>query len=219
VEAYGRVSDAIWSYAELGLQEFRSSALLIKELEEAGFTVEKGLAGMPTCFVASWGEGKPVIGIMGELDALPGISNKPIPYKEPLVEGGAGHGCGHNGYATTAIGGALAVSSTIGILQAVFGGSFYDFKALLIGHTDLVRIDIRGEASGLALYSLMLAYQIVCVLPVFISLFIYSSTGKLSRFFFTNETNVAGHIYTCRTSVFAGNEFFFTLSPLHVFIN
>ena len=79
------------------------------------------------------------------------------------------------------IGFALVVSAIIGILQLLFGGVFYDFKALLVGHSDLAQIDIRGEASGLALFSLMLAYQIVCVLPVFISIFVYSGVKKGER--------------------------------------
>ena len=66
----------IWEYAELGLQEFESSKLLADTLEAAGFTVERGLAGMPTCFVASYGSGKPVIGLLGEFDALPMLSQK-----------------------------------------------------------------------------------------------------------------------------------------------
>ena len=76
VQKFGQISDAIWSYAELGLQEHKSSALLTETLEEAGFTVEKGLAGMPTCFVASYGSGKPVVGILAEYDALPMLSQK-----------------------------------------------------------------------------------------------------------------------------------------------
>ena len=69
VEEFGKISDEIWSFAELGLQEFKSSALLINTLEKEGFKVEKGLAGMPTCFVATYGSGKPVIGILAEYDA------------------------------------------------------------------------------------------------------------------------------------------------------
>lgn len=109
VEVHGE----IWSYAEVGLQEFKTGKLLADILERDGFKVERGVAGMPSAFVASHGSGGPVIGIMGELDALPGISQKPVPYREPLVEGGAGHGCGHNGYATTALGGALAVKAAM----------------------------------------------------------------------------------------------------------
>jgi hypothetical protein len=70
IQKFGIISDSIWSFAELGMQEFRSSALLIKTLETEGFKVEKGVAGMPTCFVATWGSGKPVIGILGEFDAV-----------------------------------------------------------------------------------------------------------------------------------------------------
>ena len=103
----------IWELAEVGLQEIKTAKMLTDILEKVGFKVEKSIAGMPSAFVASYGEGDPVIGIMGELDALPGISNKPVPYKDPLVEGGAGHGCGHNGYATTALGGALAVKAAM----------------------------------------------------------------------------------------------------------
>jgi aminobenzoyl-glutamate utilization protein B len=102
------IHQEIWELAEVGLQEINTAKKLTDILEKKGFRVEKGVSGMPSAFVASYGEGKPVIGIMGELDALPGISNKPVPYEDPLVEGGAGHGCGHNGYATTALGGALA---------------------------------------------------------------------------------------------------------------
>jgi hypothetical protein len=74
MKKYGTISDSIWSFAELGMQEFRSSAILIKTLEDERFKVEKAVAGMPTCFVATWGSGKPVIGILGEFDALPIIS-------------------------------------------------------------------------------------------------------------------------------------------------
>ncbi len=97
IKKYGGISDAIWNYAELAMQEFKSSALLIKTLEEEGFSVEKGVAGMPTCFVASWGSGKPVIGILGEFDALPMLSQKALsPVQIPVVAGAPGHGCGHN---------------------------------------------------------------------------------------------------------------------------
>ncbi len=103
------ISDKIWEYAELGLIEFKSSALLADELERHGFKVERGVAGMPTAFVATWGEGKPVIGIMGEYDALPGLSQKKVPWKEPLVPGAPGHGCGHNLHGTSGAAAAIAV--------------------------------------------------------------------------------------------------------------
>lgn len=107
------ISDRIWEHAELGLQEFKSSALLAKELEKHGFKVERGVAGMPTAFVATYGDGKPVTGILGEYDALSGLSQKPIPEREPLVEGAPGHGCGHNVYGTSGMGAAVAVSKVM----------------------------------------------------------------------------------------------------------
>jgi aminobenzoyl-glutamate utilization protein B len=114
VEKFGRISDAIWEYAELGLQEFNSSKLLADTLEAAGFTVERGLAGMPTCFVASYGSGKPVIGLLGEFDALPMLSQKGrIPKKDPVVEGAPGHGCGHNTMCTAAAAAAIAVKEAM----------------------------------------------------------------------------------------------------------
>jgi len=114
VERFGRISDAIWSYAELGLQEVRSSKLLADTLEQAGFKVERGLAGMPTCFVATYGSGKPVIGLLGEFDALPMLSQKArVPVQDPLVEGAPGHGCGHNAQGTAAAAAAIAVKEAI----------------------------------------------------------------------------------------------------------
>jgi len=114
VEKFGKISDAIWEYAELGLQEFQSSKLLADTLEAAGFTVERGLAGMPTCFVASYGSGKPVIGLLGEFDALPMISQKGrVPKKDPVVEGAPGHGCGHNAMCTAAAAAAISVKEAM----------------------------------------------------------------------------------------------------------
>ncbi|MGB7294892.1 MAG: amidohydrolase [Candidatus Aminicenantales bacterium] len=115
IEKFGRISDAIWEYAELGMQEFRSSKLLADTLEEAGFTVERGVAGMPTCFLASYGTGKPVIGILGEYDALPMLSQKGrVPRQEPIMEGAPGHGCGHNTMCTAASAAAIAVKEAMG---------------------------------------------------------------------------------------------------------
>lgn len=107
------VHEKIWNFAEVGLQEFKTAKLLTDILEKNKFSVNKGVAGMPSAFVATFGSGAPVIGIMGELDALPGLSQKPVPYKEPLSEGAAGHGCGHHGYATAALGGALATKKAM----------------------------------------------------------------------------------------------------------
>ncbi|MDR9770675.1 amidohydrolase [Acetomicrobium sp.] len=112
-EEFISVSDAIWSYAELGFQEFKSSEALKKLLEKYGFKVEMGVAGMPTAMVATWGSGKPIIGFTGEYDALPGLSQKAVPYKEPLVEGAPGHGCGHNLLGTTGVASAIALKHVI----------------------------------------------------------------------------------------------------------
>jgi aminobenzoyl-glutamate utilization protein B len=135
------VHQKIWEYAEVGLQEHKTAKLLIEILEKEGFKVEKGVANMPSAFVAIFGEGKPVIGIMGELDALPGISNKPVPRKEPLVEGGAGHGCGHNGYATTALGGGLAVKKAMdaGLVNGTIKVFGCPAEETLVGKVFMVR--------------------------------------------------------------------------------
>ncbi len=93
---WGEVSRRIWEFAELGYHENKSSKLLQDELRAAGFRVTAGVAGAPTAFVAEWGSGKPVIGLMGEFDALPGLSQDAAPERKPLVKDGAGHGCGHN---------------------------------------------------------------------------------------------------------------------------
>ncbi|MFN8239685.1 MAG: amidohydrolase [Bacteroidales bacterium] len=113
-EKFGNISDSIWGFAELGMQEFKSSSLLIRTLETEGFTVEKGVAGMPTCFVATWGSGKPVIGILGEYDALPMISQKALTsVKAPVIDGAPGHGCGHNLMGTAGSAAAIAVKKAM----------------------------------------------------------------------------------------------------------
>ena len=91
------LSDSVWGFAEIGYKEVQSSRLLIKALEDEGFTVEKGVAEIPTAFVASYTRDEgPIIGILGEFDALPGLSQECVPFRKPLVDGAPGHGCGHN---------------------------------------------------------------------------------------------------------------------------
>ena len=107
------ISDSIWAYAETAFDETNSSKLLSDYAESQGFTVEKGVAGMPTAFVATYGSGSPVISVLGEFDALPGISQKASPVKEALNEGAAGHGCGHNLFGTASLGAAIAVKELI----------------------------------------------------------------------------------------------------------
>ena len=105
------ISDKIWELAETALNEHSSSLLLEEALQENGFKVEKGIAGMQTAFKAEWGKGKPVIGFLAEYDALPGLSQKALPRKEAVIEGGAGHGCGHNLLGTGILGAALGLKN------------------------------------------------------------------------------------------------------------
>lgn len=106
---YTEVAMKIWSLAEVGYQETRSSALLQEQLKSAGFAVSAGVAEIPTAFVATWGSGKPVIGIVGEFDALPGLSQAASPDRKPVVENGPGHGCGHHLFGTASTAAAIAV--------------------------------------------------------------------------------------------------------------
>jgi aminobenzoyl-glutamate utilization protein B len=93
---YAQASKTIWEYAELGYHEDKSSALLQHDLKEAGFRIEAGVADEPTAFIATYGQGSPIIGILGEFDALPGLSQAAVPDRSPLAAAGPGHGCGHN---------------------------------------------------------------------------------------------------------------------------
>jgi aminobenzoyl-glutamate utilization protein B len=107
---YDGLQKQIWRNPELGFLEEKSSALLQQHLKENGFTIEAGVAGMPTAFVATYGSGSPVIGILAEFDALPGLSQDTVPYRKPLVEGGSGHACGHNIFGVGSTAGAVAIS-------------------------------------------------------------------------------------------------------------
>ncbi len=107
------ISDKIWAYAETALREDKSAKELADYAEAQGFTVKRGVAGMPTAFTAEYGSGKPIIGIMGEYDALPGISQKAQPVKEALNAGAGGHGCGHNLFGAGSLGAAVAIKELI----------------------------------------------------------------------------------------------------------
>ncbi len=145
------ISDQVWAFAETALREHRSAALLADFTEAHGFTVQRGVAGMPTAFVASYGSGRPVIGILGEYDALPGLSQKAQPTKAPLVAGAPGHGCGHNLLGTASLGAALAIKELIaaGTLRGTIryygtpaeeavGGKLYMVRAGLFDDVDVV---------------------------------------------------------------------------------
>jgi aminobenzoyl-glutamate utilization protein B len=106
---YAGVAKQIWGFAEVGYQEAKSSALLQSQLRSAGFAVESGVGEMPTAFVATYGSGKPVIAIVGEFDALPGLSQDAVPVRKVLIDGGPGHGCGHHLFGTAAAAAAISV--------------------------------------------------------------------------------------------------------------
>ena len=104
-----KANQDIWAYAELGLDEHRSAARLVGLLKAAGFRVKEGVSGMPTAFVAEYGSGKPVVGILAEYDALPDLSQEATGARKPAFGRGNGHGCGHSALGVAAVGAALAV--------------------------------------------------------------------------------------------------------------
>jgi aminobenzoyl-glutamate utilization protein B len=150
-KSYGEMAQEIWNYAEVGYQEYKSSALLQEKLKAAGFTVEAGVAEIPTAFVATYGTGKPVIGILAEYDALPGLSQQATP--EPMKDDtrNSGHGCGHNLFGVGSVAAAIAVKEQLaaGAFQGtvkVFGtpaeeggsGKVYMVRAGLFDDVDVV---------------------------------------------------------------------------------
>ncbi len=112
-DRYWQAAGQIWEWAEPGYQEERSSALLATLLEESGFTVRRGVAGIPTAFTATFGAGKPVLGILGEFDALPGLSQEGVPVRQPRPGSGYGHGCGHHLFGVASAAAAIALAQQI----------------------------------------------------------------------------------------------------------
>lgn len=162
-DAYADVAKQIWSFAEVGYQEERSSALLQQQLRDAGFAVKAGVADIPTAFIASFGSGKPVIAIVGEFDALPGLSQKAMPTKDPVTVGGAGHACGHHLFGTASTAAAIAVKQWLeankgaGTIRfygtpAEEGGSgkVYMVKAGLFDDVDAVVSWHPGDRNGVS---------------------------------------------------------------------
>ena len=144
------LSDRIWELAETALEEHESAELLADYAERQGFEVERGVAGMPTAFTASYGSGDPVIVVMGEYDALPGLSQKAQATKEARVPGAAGHGCGHNLFGPASLGAAIAIKEQIeaGNLsgtvrfygtpaEEAVGGKLYMIREGLFGDVDV----------------------------------------------------------------------------------
>ena len=107
---YGEVAQQLWDWAEVGYLETQSSNLLQQQLENAGFEIITGVAGIPTAFVANWrsGTGGPIIGILAEYDALPGITQNRNPTRETIDHKAAGHACGHHLFGTGSVAAAIA---------------------------------------------------------------------------------------------------------------
>jgi aminobenzoyl-glutamate utilization protein B len=109
-----QVSQTLWDYSETALKEHKSAELLIAILQKEGFTIEQGVSGMPTAFVATYGGGSPVIGILAEYDALPGVGNAAVPYKAAREDGlSSGQGCGHNLFGSACVNAAIAIKRTM----------------------------------------------------------------------------------------------------------
>lgn len=141
------LADAIWEYAEVGLQEIRSAKAQAVFLEKEGFSVRLGVAGMPSALVASFGDGKPAIGYLGEYDALPGLSQKAVPYREPVQEDGAGHGCGHNLLGVASLAAAVALKREIEAGRAQGSVHYYGCPAeeTLIGKVFMAKHGVFSD--------------------------------------------------------------------------
>ena len=147
-----RMVDEIFSFSELGFQEVETAAYVTGILEKNGFQVTRGVAGMPTAFVATWGSGKPVIGFMADIDGLPETSQKPgVPYHAPLIDGGPGHGEGHNAGQAVNVTAALVVKQLMekykipgtirvypGIAEELLGSRTYMVQAGLFRDLDVM---------------------------------------------------------------------------------
>jgi aminobenzoyl-glutamate utilization protein B len=110
-DQYSVIAKKIWDFAEVGYQETQSSALLQQTLKDAGFTIQNNVAGMPTAFIATYGTGKPIVGILGEYDALPGVSQEAIPERKTIPNQKAGHACGHHLFGTASAAAAIEVKN------------------------------------------------------------------------------------------------------------
>ena len=108
-----KLSDQVWGFAEIAMRETQSAKVLADYAEQQGFKVTRGVAAIPTAFIAEYGSGKPIIGVLGEFDALPGLSQKAQPVKEALKKDAPGHGCGHNMFGAASLGAALSIKELI----------------------------------------------------------------------------------------------------------
>jgi len=160
------LSDQVWRFAETALREVRSAQALADYAEKQGFAVERGVAGLPTAFVASYGEGRPIIGVLGEYDALPGLSQKAQAAKEALEAGAPGHGCGHNLLGAAALSAALAIKDLMAAgklkgtirfygtpAEEAVGGKVYMARAELFNDLDVCLSWHPGDKTQVAVDS------------------------------------------------------------------
>lgn len=170
-ERYKKIALGIWDYAELGFQEDKSSLLLQNTLKENGFTIEVDVAGMPTAFVATYGSGSPVIAVLAEYDALPGLSQDAAPTRTPMVNKANGHGCGHHLFAAGSIAAGISlkkllesgkVKGTIKVFgtpaEEGGGGKVYMVREGLFNDVD-VAIHWHPSDKNLVMYTSALAYK------------------------------------------------------------
>ncbi len=177
-QQFVQIADAIWRTPEVAWREFKSSKLQADFLQADGFDVSWDIDGINTAFVAEWGQGRPIIGFIGEYDALPGLSQKNQPSKEAVVEGGAGHGCGHNLLGTGCLASALAIKHwldatgrpgtvryygcpaeerTSGKTFMARAGAFDDLDAAFNFHPS--SMNMAGKGSSVGLYDLKFCFH------------------------------------------------------------
>ncbi|MFN6374580.1 MAG: M20 family metallopeptidase [Chitinophagia bacterium] len=167
--SYGQYKDIslqIWKNAELGYKEVKSSALLQETLKKEGFTVEAGVADIPTAFVATYGSGSPVIGILAEFDALPGLAQEAVPEKKPIAGQAGGHGCGHHLFGAASVAAGVSIKKLIeekkltGTIK-VYGcpaeeggsGKVYMVRAGLFNNVDVAIHWHPGDANSITMTS------------------------------------------------------------------
>ena len=141
------IAKQIWDHPQVALQEEFASKLLADKLEAAGFAISWGAGGMPTAFIAEWGVGAPIVGFLGEYDALPGLSQELTSEKSAIEAGGPGHGCGHNLFGTACVGSVLALKSAME-RQGIEGRiRFYGCPAeeTLVGKTFMARDSVFDD--------------------------------------------------------------------------
>ncbi len=165
-DQYKNIALQIWNHAELGYKEVKSTALLQETLKKEGFSVESGVADIPTAFVATYGSGQPVIGILAEFDALPGLAQEAVPEKKSIAGKPGGHGCGHHLFGTASVAAGIEIKKLIeqkkltGTIK-VFGcpaeeggsGKVYMVRAGLFNNVDAVVHWHPGNDNGVTMTS------------------------------------------------------------------